>query len=206
MSFTAKKLPGFQISGDWSVDGPRIIAWLDQHFRDLESPSALSIAKAKLSADFGIKFPATQYVVTDANTLDDYEEAVNWTPAASFATPGTSSFTPTVQVGDATKIGRLVVGSFRYAATVTVGTGAGSLQLTALPYTPSSDANFIWDGAVVWAGITMPGGRTQLASSIVAGSTTITFSASGSATTAALIAAADVTGSLVLRGSFAYRV
>ena len=205
MTFAAKKLPGFQLRGDWAVDGPRMIAWIDEHFRALESPNSLAIAKAKLAADFGIKFPATQYAVTDANTLDDYAE-VSWTPAGALATPGSSSFSATIAVGDATKIGRLVVGSFRYAATLTIGTGSGTLKLTGLPYTASSDANFIWDGALVWAGITMPGGRTQLASSIVAGTSEITFSASGSATTAALIVGADVTGSLVLRGSFAYRV
>lgn len=179
-----------------------IRSWSDT----INSDGALDIVQARITASHGIIFPATQNPSDDANTLDDYAEVTNWTPVASFATPGTSSFTPTIQVADATKIGREVFASFRYAAAVTVGTGSGNLQITGLPYTASSDTNFIWDGALVWGGLTPAGSRTQVNCSLAAGSSTILLSSSGAGAAATNIVASDVTGSLVLRGFLRFRV
>lgn len=184
----------------------RMLAAIQGYADLLNSNGALDIVQARITASHGIIFPATQNPSDDANTLDDYAEVTNWTPVASFATPGTSSFTPTIQVADATKIGREVFASFRYAAAVTVGTGSGNLQITGLPYTASSDTNFIWDGALVWGGLTPAGSRTQVNCSLAAGSSTILLSSSGAGAAATNIVASDVTGSLVLRGFLRFRV
>jgi hypothetical protein len=198
------------LAGD-ATDAKRVLQYqqdsnkaIADFFRTLNAPYSLAIDQAAIRAFSGVQFPATQVLSADLNTLDDYEEAT-WTPTASLSTPGTSAFTPTVAVGDATKIGNRVIGGFRYTATLAIGTGSGNMQIGTLPYTPSSDANFFWDSAVTWGGITMPGGRTQLSSTIVAGSTTLLFAASGSALAAQTLAGADVTGTLVLRGAFSYR-
>lgn len=176
--------------------------WADTLNRD----GVLHIYQALITASHGIQFPATQNPSSDANTLDDYEEAPNWTPVASFATVGTSVWTPTIQVADATKIGRDVFINFRFNGTVVIGTGAGNLQITGCPYTPSSDANFVWDGPLAWGNLTPAGGRTQVVATMVAGSSTILFTSSGTAAAAAVVQAAEVTGALALRGSIRFRV
>lgn len=193
-------------TGDGVKDYHALVAKLEEFFRRLDDPNVITIDSGQITATNGIKFPATQNASSDVNTLDDYKEATNWTPVASFATPGTSSFTPTIQVADATKIGREVFATFRYAAAVTVGTGSGNLQITGLPYTPSSDSLFLWDGALVWGGLTPAGSRTQVCCTVLAGSPTILFTASGSASSAAVVQAAEVTGTLVLRGTLRFRV
>ena len=130
-----------------------------------------------------------------------------WTPVVSFATVGTSSFTPTIQVGEAIRETRRDVRvMFRYAGAVTVGTGSGILQITGCPYTAASDTNFIWDGVLVWGGLTPAGSRTQVCCSLGAGSSTILLSASGSGAAATNIIASDVTGTLVLRGNLHFRI
>jgi hypothetical protein len=139
--------------------------------------------------------------------LSDYDQAANWTPVASFATAGDSSFTPSIQVGDATKIGREVLASFRYVGTVTHTTASGNLQITGLPFTPATDANFTWDGTCVFGGITKAG-YTHVCTTLVSASATIVLTASGSAVAASVVVAADVPtgGTLVVRGTLRYRV
>jgi hypothetical protein len=88
----------------------------------------------------GITFPATQVASSDANTLDDYEEGT-WTPALTFATPGTLALTYNTQSGSYTKIGRLVTVIFRVsfaAAGIIKGTASGNLSITGLPFTVGS--------------------------------------------------------------------
>lgn len=86
--------------------------------------------------DFGgqLKFPATQAVSADANTLDDYEEGT-WTPVLSFATPGTSSFTYSNQTGNYIKIGRIAYVQFDIRLSAfSKGTASGFLEVSGLPF------------------------------------------------------------------------
>lgn len=131
-----------------------------------------------------------------------------WTPVPTFATPGDVSFTPTVQVGDWVRQGREVRATFRLAGTITHTTASGNLQVTGLPVAPTSDTSFIFDGVLVWGGLTLAAGYTQVACTLAAGSATILFSASGSAVAPVNVTEARVPtgGTLVLRGTLIYRI
>jgi hypothetical protein len=74
----------------------------------------------------GITFPATQSASSDANTLDDYEQGT-WSPSVG----GTSTYT--IQKGQYTKIGDLVVAAFDMQIN-TIGTGS-TTNLSGLPFT-----------------------------------------------------------------------
>jgi len=63
------------------------------------------VSSAGLNINAGLPFPATAVAVTDANTLDDYEEGT-WTPTIQ---DGASSPTYTHQFGKYTKIGNMVM-------------------------------------------------------------------------------------------------
>jgi hypothetical protein len=82
-------------------------------------------AAAPTTSGTGITFPATQSASTDANTLDDYEEGT-WTPSIG----GTATYT--VQIGQYTKIGRLVTIVARLFINV-VGTGDTG-RVTGVPF------------------------------------------------------------------------
>jgi len=73
----------------------------------------------------GITFPAIQSASSNVKTLDDYEEGV-WTPSIG------GNATYTVQVGQYTKVGRLVT----IVAHLTIGVrGTGSTgQITGVPF------------------------------------------------------------------------
>jgi hypothetical protein len=79
----------------------------------------------------GITFPATQVASADANTLDDYEEGTFTPSAIGTGTAGTGTYT--AQVGQYTKVGRLVF--FRTIVNWTAHTGTGDLQVSGLPFT-----------------------------------------------------------------------
>lgn len=76
----------------------------------------------------GIAFPATAVAVSDANTLDDYEEGT-WTPSLGGNT------TYATQSGTYTKTGRQVTVNFDLAIT-TLGTGS-TTTISGLPFTVS---------------------------------------------------------------------
>jgi hypothetical protein len=101
----------------------------------------------------GITFPATQSASTDANTLDDYEEGT-WTP-----TDGSGAgITFSTAVGNYTKIGRVITGSFR----VTCPSTASSAQavISGLPFTiNNTDVNNCFVGCYSNA-TTMVSGET----------------------------------------------
>ncbi|MFA6271290.1 MAG: hypothetical protein WC657_08885 [Candidatus Paceibacterota bacterium] len=180
MPFTRRKILFPVQTGDWAEDGPKLIRALDAYMLSLEGPGAVNVV----------------------------EEPANWTPVLTFGTPGDLAVTCSTQVGDASKCGREVWGSFRIVTSAfTHTTAAGSLTVTGFPYTPSSDSGFIWDGVCTWGGITMAGGRTQVNCSITAGSSNITFSASGSGVAPASITFAEVPtgGTVILRGNFRFR-
>lgn len=82
-----------------------------------------------------IKFPATQNASSDANTLDDYEEGT-WTPALTFGTSG--SVTYTTRAARYVKVGQSVTVSFwLYGATRSSPNGVTTI--TGFPF-PSSSA------------------------------------------------------------------
>lgn len=66
--------------------------------------------------------------------LDDYEEGT-WTPALTYSTPGTSSFTYATRNGFYTKVGDLVVCTFYIQLSAfDKGTATGALRLRDLPF------------------------------------------------------------------------
>ena len=80
-----------------------------------------------ISANGGqIKFPSTQVPSADANTLDDYEEGT-WTPSLG----GTATYTE--QAGSYTKVGRLVLFSWKMTVNA-IGTGSATV-VSGLPFT-----------------------------------------------------------------------
>jgi len=78
----------------------------------------------------GVAFPATAVAVSDANTLDDYEEGT-WTPnqGAGLTVVGTFSAT-----GTYTKIGRQVTVVFTVAGATTIAVTAGGQITGNLPF------------------------------------------------------------------------
>jgi hypothetical protein len=95
-----------------------------------------------ITANGGIKFPATQNASADANTLDDYEEGT-WEPTIR---PETGSFTSVTYHPDTggkyIKIGQLVylTGSVRWTALNTTG-GSGNAYIGDLPFSCASRTN-----------------------------------------------------------------
>jgi len=89
-----------------------------------------------LQVSNGISFPATQSALSDANTLDDYEEGT-WTPAYS---SGANTWAYTVQAGRYIKVGNCVTHTFYIAATGTINSTNSQVTITGLPFT-STGAN-----------------------------------------------------------------
>lgn len=104
-----------------------------------------------------IKFPATQNVSADPNTLDDYEYG-NWTPVLTFQTPGNLSLTYTTQVGRYTKLGNLIfIQGALQTATFTHTTAGGDLLITGLPFSILNLTNLSAVGPFTFSGITKAG-------------------------------------------------
>lgn len=180
---------------------------LQDAFDMLNRDGALQIRNAFIEATNGIAFPAIQLASTDVNTLDDYEEGT-WTPGITFTTPGDLAITLNPTVGDYTKIGRLVIATFRCNSTAfTFTTASGNMTITGLPFAASSDANFSWPGPCTWGGITKAG-YTSVAAEITPGVQIGTLTASGSGVAPSIVTAADTPsgGTLRLRGAFIYRI
>jgi len=94
----------------------------------------MTLANTPLQLTGGqIKFPATQIVSGDGNTLDDYEEGtytMTWTPGS-----GSITLDGTNTKANYTKIGRLVTVS-AYAQVSSVSTPSGNLLIN-LPFASS---------------------------------------------------------------------
>lgn len=181
---------------------------IQKYLDDLNEKGALTITANSLYSSRGLQFPAAQgAVVADANTLDDYAEGA-WTPGATFATPGDKNIVLSPAVGDYTKIGRLVIASFRFnSTTFSFTTASGNFNITGLPFTASSDANYIWPGPCAWGGITKAG-YTNIVCEVLPGTNVGLLTASGSGNAPAIVAASDMPsgGTLRFRGTFIYRV
>ena len=170
-------------------------------FTTLESTGLITATNGQ------IKFPATQNASSDANTLDDYEEG-DWTPVFTFATAGDLNVVYSVQQGNYTKVGRLVVLDFNLVtSTFTHTTAAGAAQITGQPFAASSATNYNASGNCFWAGITKAN-YTDLAPQVSAAGSVIGFVIAGSGQAAAQLAAGDMPtgGTVRFRGTLIYRV
>ena len=98
-----------------------------------------------LSVGSGIKFPAAQAVVTDGNTLDDYEEG-SWTPALKFG-GASAGMTYVTQLGSYIKIGKFVVAFFNVALSAK-GSSVGRASFLGLPFS----VGFYGGGAITSMG------------------------------------------------------
>ena len=86
----------------------------------------------------GIKFPATATVPADPNTLYDYEKGT-WTPAYIPTTGAFSSLTYSTQVGIYMKVAHQILLVARVTVNaLTLGTAGGNLQLSGVPFVPTT--------------------------------------------------------------------
>ncbi len=187
------------------VDADGVLGAVAKWILGLNERGALEVSQARIYADQGIIFPATQVASSDANTLDDYEEGT-YTPAITFATPGDLAVAYTTQYGDYEKIGRQVVVRWNIVtSSFTHTTAAGSLSITGLPFAATSTTGSLPMGAVMWTGITKAG-YTQINPYVA--SSAIALLASGSGLANSDVDAADMPtgGAVNLRGVVAYRV
>lgn len=163
-----------------------------------------------LSGNWGADGPNLVRIITDflrEKEPDDYIEKT-WIPSVTFATPGNLSLAAyTVREGSYTRIGRVVIASLNVTVVPTHTTASGSLQVTGLPFTASSDTNYQGSGDVSWGGITKAT-YTQVSARVTAATSIVDFVASGSGVARSSVVAADVpsAGTLVLRATVIYRV
>lgn len=108
------------------------------------------------AANNGIKvpwtlFPSTQVPSSDANCLDDYEEALSggWTPAL-VGSVSSSGVTYTNQDGWYVKIGRLVQAGFLIILS-SKGSISGAISMSGLPFTVANIVPAGTPQTVVWA-------------------------------------------------------
>lgn len=120
-----------------------------------------------------IKFPSTQNASADANTLDDYQDALAWTPSLG------GSATYTARTGRIVKVGSLVF--FQCSITINaVGTGSQT-QISGLPYSATNTVKSLSVG--FFSGIATS--VTSLMAYIPASGNTIRFSCLTAAATSA---------------------
>lgn len=140
------------------------------------------------------------------NVLNYYEEDT-FTPVFTLATPGDLGVTYSTQLGEYTRIGRVVAGRISLTCTPTFTTGSGTIDISGLPYT----VGLVTGGGSMQntsAGITWPVGRTMMSPGPVAGDTIIRLVAMGSA-----VAQTAVTSTAIVSGvaitivlTFTYRI
>jgi hypothetical protein len=138
-----------------------------------------------------IAFPATQNASAGANVLDDYEEGT-WTPVLTFGTPGNLSVSYSEQLGEYTKVGRLVTVCFSIITSAfTHTTAANSLLFNGLPFSMTAGSGGRNIGATVFSGIAKVG-YTQFVTQGSSAAAPINIIASGSGVAASTVVAADV--------------
>lgn len=106
-----------------------------------------------------------------ASDLSAFYVEGTWTPSLSCVTPGDLAITYTYQVGSYTKIGRLVVAQyFIQPATYTYTTASGALLINGMPLTSMASPAQAWTaGSIIFTGISLPSGYTELSSLMEAG-------------------------------------
>jgi hypothetical protein len=151
-----------------------------------------------------IVFPAAQNASAGVNTLDDYEEGT-FTPALAYATPGTSSWAVTTQLGWYTKIGNVCHYTLFYSGVPTNGTASGNLTLTGLPFAAKTSTNEHHTGAASMSGWTKAS-YTNISFQIQQAGTVAQFQASGSGQAISTLVVADIPtgGTVVVRTSGIY--
>jgi hypothetical protein len=94
-----------------------------------------------------------------SNKLDDYEEGT-WLPTLDGSTGNpTGTASPTNNVGFYTKVGRMVMASFRVEYSSVSG-GSGAFRIAGLPFNVISNSNYRSSGSVsFFRGITHGGNR-----------------------------------------------
>jgi hypothetical protein len=86
----------------------------------------------------GVQFAATQNASSNANTLDDYEQGT-FTPTIATAS---ASVTYTQQLGNYTKIGRVVHFGLSITLNTVTSAGTGDFEIGGLPFaSASTDVN-----------------------------------------------------------------
>lgn len=125
-------------------------------------------------------------------------------PTISLSTPGTSSFTYTLQSGEFTTIGNIVVFSIRILlSNFTIGTGSGNVQVGTLPFSSGASSvnmcfsctlqNITFDPTVSWyTGLLQPGNNF------------IIFPGSVTATTVSVLQAASLTNTSIINVTGTY--
>lgn len=157
----------------------------------LDSTGALILANTYSN---GIKFPASQVAVADANTLDDYEEGTFTPTVVGTSTAGSGTYT--AQVGRYTKVGNLV--AFTVTLAWSAHTGTGDIRISGLPFT-SANVTGMQPALSVWAdSLTFIG---QLAARINANATTFDLQSIVTAAAAAAVAI-DTAASVTLSGVY----
>lgn len=129
-----------------------------------------------------------------------------WTPVLTFATPGNLVVVYQEQAGFWQKTGSLVEVSFHIlTSTFTHTTAAGNLEITGVPFAPSSQTLYTAVGACRWQGITKAN-YTQVVVRIT-NQQIFFFDASGSGQASVQVAFGDTPtgGTMLLRGSICYR-
>ena len=123
----------FRVEGDTDANLLFVDAGNDRVGVKTSSPAVAFDVVGQVRASTGILFGSD---TAAANALDDYEEGT-WTPTIiGTSTAGTASYT--AQVGNYTKIGRVVY--IRFTVEYNSGTGTGSLRVSGLPFTVGADA------------------------------------------------------------------
>jgi len=118
----------------------------------------IDAASGALLPAAGLRFPAVPAPVAEANTLDCYAEG-SWSPGLSAATSAPSGGSITAS-GSFVKIGRMVWLSFEITVADKGSGGAGTLQITGLPFALGSG----WSAALSHPGLSLPGSGGPLLS------------------------------------------
>lgn len=155
-------------------------------------------ANATLLRSNGVQFPATQVPSADANTLDDYEEGT-FTPTIVGATvAGVGTYT--IQVGQYTKIGRVV--HFNLYLNWTAHTGTGTMRVGGLPFTSTATANAFTSVAIgYWNNLAITAGATPMAH-VLTNSTQIILYQMPSGGGAMALVNMDAAAGLMIAGSY----
>jgi hypothetical protein len=177
-----KTLAGYYTSGD----SPTFATITTTGSIELGNASDTTIARSGAGA---ITVEGVAVALTSTGT---------WTPALSYATVGSSTWATTTAVGFYTKTGDRVFINGLYNGVPTNGTGAGNLQLTALPFTTNATTGSGPAITVAMQGWTKAS-YTQITGIAAPSGTTMLFRANGSAQANANLAVADIpTGGTVI--------
>jgi hypothetical protein len=184
-------VPGTGASGDMHAAaalGDSNVAGASGKLADIAHGHGMPSATAFAVND--ILFPASQAASSNVNSLDDYEEGT-FTPHFAYATPGTSSWADTVNVGYYTKVGNRVFIDIRINSVPTNGTASGELQITGLPFTSFNQSSPASTMACSLGGWTKAS-YTAIAASVRANTTTLDFTAIGSGVAQFILTVAEI--------------